>query len=35
MPLWTLLGLMQGKQTAPWPLRQARTAKRVYRYATL
>jgi Ni,Fe-hydrogenase III small subunit/ferredoxin len=20
MPLWTLLGLMQGKQTAPWPL---------------
>ena len=21
MPLWTLLGLMQGKQTAPWPLK--------------
>ena len=22
MPLWTLLGLMQGKQTAPWPLKE-------------
>jgi len=22
MPQWTLLGLLQGKQTAPWPLRQ-------------
>jgi NAD-dependent dihydropyrimidine dehydrogenase PreA subunit len=22
MPQWTLLGLLQGKQTAPWPLAQ-------------
>lgn len=27
MPLWTLLGLLQGKQTAPWPLAEGTTGQ--------
>jgi Ni,Fe-hydrogenase III small subunit/ferredoxin len=28
MPLWTLLGLMQGRQTAPWPLADGNDGQR-------
>jgi Ni,Fe-hydrogenase III small subunit/ferredoxin len=28
MPLWTLLGLQQGKQTAPWPLAEGNDGQR-------
>jgi len=28
MPLWTLLGLQQGKQTAPWPLTEGNDGQR-------
>ena len=30
MPQWTLLGLMQGKQTAPWPWRKERMARTAF-----
>ena len=30
MPQWTLLGLLQGKQTAPWPLAEGTTARTAF-----
>ena len=36
MPQWTLLGLLQGKQTAPWPLAEGTDGQaRLSRHAAL